>query len=598
MKFSLPSLSLTNRQVLAAGMFLLGTLFFCALICGICFLCGGTVNGTVFPLAMVLAAAVCVACFGGRDTVLPVVYGLIFIAVTALFSALVYDTTFDSFGYHNDIAVMLSQGWNPVTQDPPNGSIWAKHYAKLFETAGASVMALSGNLQSIKCVNFMLLGAALAVAYYTLAEYFSRISAGWRAAIVFVIAANPVVIRQTVSVYNDYAVWLETVLLACSFVMMTGNRAGSRTHDSRTALPAALPYLLLFFTFAISINTKFTHFYYVGVECLFFAGWCAAFRRWTVLRRGVITVLAAVVAGVAIIGYNPYVLNTLHYGIPTYPLGTDAVDIMTGNTPAMFDGGNRFVNFFKSLLSVSDASWAVVNGGCTLDGIRNSYVNTMTVNGFGVLMAPMLLLGLALMVLSRPKLRWWVVYLFMLVICFSFEQSWWARYIPFLWFGIVFPLVVSLVTPATYRRLRRCLCCILVALCAVNAAVSVAATAASRLSYTAYINYIVTQQHKSGKPLLVAGVTPTMCQQLRERNVRYEEYPTVSALPDTAALFRFFGTRTFTAVVQLPAADYPRAHRPSATLLDRLIRFPSRRYRPTPAPAPTPAAPPIAERRL
>ena len=36
--------------MLAAGMFLLGTLFFCALICGICFLCGGTVNGTVFPL--------------------------------------------------------------------------------------------------------------------------------------------------------------------------------------------------------------------------------------------------------------------------------------------------------------------------------------------------------------------------------------------------------------------------------------------------------------------------------------------------------------------------------------------------------------------
>ena len=555
-----------NKQFLIFGLFLAGYLFFSALLSGIYFLIGSSINKTILPLSIILAYVACKICFSRQKTLRPVLSGILFIAIAAAINIFIYDSTFDSIGYHCDIAVMMADGWNPIYEEPWNGSIWAKHYVKIIETIGASILVITGNVQSIKSVNFILWGSTLSIAWYTLSEILPNVSWKWRSAIVFIIASNPVVIRQIVSMYNDYAIWLETVLLFCSFAMMWKK-------PDRLA-----SYALLFFTFSFAINSKFTHFFYSGLECLFFAVWCLIFKRYCILWKGVITVIAALVAGVLIIGYNPYVLNTVGYGIPTYPLGTDTVDIMTGNTPDMYAEDNRFVNFFKSLLSLEDSPWAIATGNFSLSGIRNCYASSMTVNGFGIFMAPMLLLGLALMALSRAKLKWWIIYLFMFMLSFCFEQSWWARYIPFLWFGIVFPVIISFTYNKQHVRLRKYLRYAILILCFVNAAISLSATILARLSYTEYINYIVATQHQIKTPLNVAGLNITMTQQLKERDVDFIEYPTPESLPETDNLFRFFGTNSFDAVIELPAADYPRAYKTPSSFIDKLIRFDERRY--------------------
>ena len=100
----------------------------------------------------------------------------------------------------------------------------------------------------------------------------------------------------------------------------------------------------------------------------------------------------------------------------------------------------------------------------------------------------------------------------------------------------------------------------------------------ARLSYTEYINYIVATQHQIKTPLNVAGLNITMTQQLKERDVDFIEYPTPESLPETDNLFRFFGTNSFDAVIELPAADYPRAYKTPSSFIDKLIRFDERRY--------------------
>ena len=93
----------------------------------------------------------------------------------------------------------------------------------------------------------------------------------------------------------------------------------------------------------------------------------------------------ALVAGLCLLGYNPYVINTLEYGSIVYPLGGASadIDIMTGNTPAMYVGCNRFGNFFKSLLSVGDTSWALLNGGVTPGSLARAYSSDMRVMASG-----------------------------------------------------------------------------------------------------------------------------------------------------------------------------------------------------------------------
>ena len=61
----------------------------------------------------------------------------------------------------------------------------------------------------------------------------------------------------------------------------------------------------------------------------------------------------ALIFSVCIIGFNPYVTNTINNGNPLYPLaGKDKIDIMTPNTPASFRYDGQFEKLIKSLLAM------------------------------------------------------------------------------------------------------------------------------------------------------------------------------------------------------------------------------------------------------
>ena len=406
--------------------------------------------------------------------------------------------------------------------------------------------------------------SAAFIGWHALSLAVPSVGRKWRMAVLSVAVCNPVVISQMLSAMNDYALWVETMLLASCFVMMWKRPA------------EWLPYLLVFFTVAIGINTKFTHFFYIGLECLFFALWCAVYRRWTILRRGCVAVGAAILAGV-LLGYNPYVINTLDYGSPVYPLGGSAhtVDIMSGNTPDIYLGDNRFVNFAKSLLSVADSPWALLNGNITSGGILRSYSQDMAVNGFGVFMPLMMLLGVALMWMVRAKTRWWVLYLFVLGMALCFEQSWWARYIPFLWMLVVLPLILALDSERFYHSPVHCAAVVLTALALVNGVLSLGAALSSRLSYTAYINYVF----DSHAVIRVTPLTYGLRQQFDERGVRYNECLNADSLDySSGEYFLIFGTNSsMEHIMQLPAAEFSRLYPDTHEALPFYVRVDDRR---------------------
>lgn len=570
-KCKLPITKYAESRAGLFGMFLLMALWFDAVIAGSVLLGGGRLGPWIFPVSLVLALiGNTLLSADRRRGIAASAIGVLFMAAAIAVCQAVYDTTFDSMGYHYDISVMLTDGWNPINETPPNGSVWAAHYAKLLELTGATVLAFTGNLQTAKCVNFSLAAAALALMWSTVRMIWPKITAKWRIMLVVIAALNPVVIRQMLSFYNDFCIWFETILLICAFL---------RLYRDETDIFA---WLVLFFSIGLGINTKFTHFFYLGVECIVFAVWLLCFKRFALFRRCLVVAVAGLAVGVAVIGFNPYVTNTSGYLSPFYPLiGGDGVDIMTANTPAMFTGGNRFEYFAKSLLSLSDTSWALLRGDVTAEGLKASYVGDMRVNGFGVLMFPCLVIGLILMIINWPSKRWWIVYGLVFAMSLLFEQSWWARYIPFLWLALIIPVIISLLGQKSRTRLNRILRTAVFLLVCANGAVSGALTLASRLAYTHYINYVFTTQKALGKPIETVNLTPTMRQQFRERGIAFTERRSIGAIADKSHLFRVFGIDYFDSWMLLPEQEYPLLYTKPRTILDGLARYPLRRYAPS-----------------
>lgn len=557
---------ISTEMIAAWGLFLLGSMFYITVVIGIGWLINCPVYWFVVPVSVILSALTVRLFFPKEATLFATLYGILFIAVTAWGNSLVYDTTFDSIGYHYEISIMMANGWNPVSQPPFNGSLWAQHYAKALEMAYAAFLSLTGNLQSVKCVNFIFSTASLAIMWYALVKAFPTISVRWKRILILVAAANPVLISQLYSGYNDYCLWVETILLSSAFALLWAN------DKCRYA------YAVIFMTLVLGINTKFTHFFYCGLESLFFTVWCFYDRRFTVFKNGLITGFAALIVGIMVVGYNPYVINTLDYPSPFYPLiGNKDIDIMTGNTPTMFIEGNRIVNFFKSLLSVEDSPWALLNGKVTLHGFMNCYAVNMRVNAFGILMFPILLLGLVLMLKNKPSRRWWALYFFSIALCLSFEQSWWARYIPFLWFAVVMPIIVSLCSENGRSRANKLIRVTIVGLCCLNATISAGAVIGSRWAYTHYINYVFTTQQETQKPIHAVGLNYTMRQQFKERGIDFIEHDNIEEISNRKALFRMFNSDFFDAYMELPESDYPVLYKTPDNFLDRLARYDQRR---------------------
>lgn len=487
--------------------------------------------------------------------------------VSAWFSSKLYDTAFDSIGYHLRTVIAISEGWNPIYDSLNDLPIWSKHYAKGLEIIYSAIFSFSGNLESTKCINIILLIATLCISYNTLSVV-TNLSVKAKFLILILLSCNTILINQLLSAMNDFVLWIETCWLICGFVLAMKKTTG------------IIPYIIISISLIFGINSKFTHFFFLGLGCLFFAFWCAYYKEYSIVKKGCLTVLFSIILGVCVIGYNPYVTNLIDYANPFYPLGSDKVDIMTGNTPEMLQGNSRITNFVKAFWSLDDKPWALIKADFSFKDLIDSYtVSKSRVNGFGAAMPLLLLLSFVLMIVIKPKLRWWIVYIFIFLLSFIFKEGWWARYMTFLWLNLILPIVLCLhYSKNKLSKLKKSIISIFSVVMISGALTSFSIMLATRIGYTHYLNYIFDQCRQNSYSPICVEMNNIHIQQFKQENIQYTEKHNV--VIKEPYWFYIYGDGFFDAMIYLPENYFPKLYNEPDNLLDKLSMYNKRIYNP------------------
>lgn len=411
---------------MVAGTVLL-VMMFCTLAATVgCMAVGYGINAVVFPVAVVLSLASAILFYGrDRTVLLTAVTTVAAVAVLAWLCALMTDHSYDGNAYHGEVIGRLLDGWNPLQSDADTPVTWVNGYAKALEMVSASVASFTGNVESGKVVNFMLAGAAVLLVAGGLQSVFPSLSAkrSWIVALLF--GANPVVITQMFTFYNDYALYCVLVIVAVMMLLLY--RDGWSWQWAVLALLATM----------IGMVTKFTHGFYLGVEwgAFLILLWVSRRRGARMLWRCAVLAVVGAVLGLGVLGYHPYLTNVERHGHPLYPLMGDYVeDIMSENTPSVFRDSGRVVNFVKSMAMVKHVTYDQRYGG------------------FGPFMIPLLLLSAALLALAWRRWQFIYIAITILVAAFCFEQTWWVRYIPFVWALIPLGVLASMLSADNMMR--------------------------------------------------------------------------------------------------------------------------------------------------
>ncbi|MBA2491214.1 MAG: hypothetical protein H0V34_05745 [Gammaproteobacteria bacterium] len=374
---------------------------------------------------------------------------------TVVFSGCFYDFSFDGQGYRQEAIIQLANGWNPVYERVPEDvqrSIWINHYSKGPWITAAALYKLTGNIEQGKTFNLLLI---LASFFLCLSVLLRIKQIDGRIAFIFslLLALNPVSVYQTLTFYIDGQL---SSLLVCLVASLT---AILLAVDKLTL--ASLSFVIL-----IALNVKFTAVPYVAFIGLGFIVAAALMGKTRPLRRAIWASILCFAAGVLVVGYNPYVTNTLYHGHPFFPLfGEGHVDIMDGpkSTPVSLRGLNRVEKLYQSVFAKSQASLTAETElkipltVTSLDEIRPFGSPSTRIGGWGPLFSGVLVLsviGLLWTLVRSPALRKiglivMGISAYLLASALIHEEGWYARFAPQLY---CIPVIITMFLVSVHDR--------------------------------------------------------------------------------------------------------------------------------------------------
>ncbi|MBC7381609.1 MAG: hypothetical protein H7296_01295 [Bacteroidia bacterium] len=441
--------------------YLLGVSLFCfyaciAIIPAIFFLFNIPVNYFEFPFAL-LVSFWCIWALQKQITntlyvpafLINLGCALILFVLTIIFCQNFYDTSFDGNWYHMDAVYNLAGGWSPVYEQlrPEQTSFCEKylnHFPKLSWIYGASVYVFTDNLEAGKSATFLLSIASLCVWQYA-AQKALKIPAFPAWIFALIIASNPVQMLNMLSFYTDGQLAAAYSIAIAFFILFTGDR-------SKVNL------LLTLFTLAILANFKFTSAIYAGMLslALFIFCWQQQFIQ---LKKLVFIFFAWTVFTYSVIGFNPYITNTMYNGNPLYPLSESSTSVFSRQAiyPANFLEMNWVEKFLSGIFA--EPTWA---RNPDISYVKNlfhqtnlhSYTGGMPeLAGFGpmipevlVILFPLFLAACFLIPLKVLK----PVLILMGVIALTIlinPEAWILRYVPQFWLFITAMLYLVWIQP-------------------------------------------------------------------------------------------------------------------------------------------------------
>ncbi len=454
--------------MLASFSFLLGStllafMFFILLVASLGFFVGMPLTGVTIWLAAICTFVY--AYMGTRfyfkdDTpkIFPRLCGgtvlvfLIFVYVSGFF----YDITYDGQVYHQEAVSRLAEHWNPVheylTKERANSAILLNHYAKGPWIYEGALYASSRQLEQCKVFNFLLIIASFLLTFSTMRNT-GRFSEKQSLFFSLLMALNPVSIYQTLSFYIDGQ--LASTLL-CLFALAYR----LVTEEDKFVLFSFV------MSIALAVNIKFTGVVYV-VACIgLVGGWLWILKNKHLYRTFVKTSIVGLFVGICIIGYNPYITNTLFYGHPFYPLygKSQTIDIMTSNSPIGFMAMNPVEKLVVASFSMSsnkfDTEKPTLKIPFTLQAKEIKpfvYGADIRIGGFGPWFSGILVLvGMTAIFMCQAGMK---QYKYLLALVGSImvtvlinPEAWWARYVPQLW---LVPIVIAAVAWTDRQKIIR-----------------------------------------------------------------------------------------------------------------------------------------------
>jgi len=265
------------------------------------------------------------------------------VIISLIISGFFFDMSGDGQAYHQPVIYSLAEGWNPFYLiENPTLDFTGNHFTKASWFLAASVLKLTGNIEYGKAFNILFLVAAFFTAYSVL-SHFKRISQASRFWLSLLAAFSPVISYQLFSYYNDG-------LLAECFTILLGVLILTIIKDKKQFLA------VWFACGVILINIKFTGLVYFCVFCViawFF--FLIKNKKFPFLFTKVS--LGCLLVGLIIIGFQPYVTNTINYKDPFYPVLGDKnkglPHVEAKQASPEFMKKNRFLKLAMSLLSES-----------------------------------------------------------------------------------------------------------------------------------------------------------------------------------------------------------------------------------------------------
>ncbi len=440
----------TDRIALGIIAFIVGLELFAVL--------GFMVRAPISPVTSLLAAlaaagAVAFSLRGRSDWVwrtclIVGICAAVLVAACAL-AGRFYDVSFDGQAYQGSAILRLAAGWNPLadvegtTLTGPH-IIWHAHFPKGPWLENAAIFKLIGHIEPAKGLTLALACAVFAFCLGVFAS-FESMPVALAAVFALLAAFNPVVILQSFTFYIDARVsaWLTILIIALLDMALRADA------DWLTATIAGL-------AAAAALNMKFTATGFALV--LLLGGAIIIFLRvdrqqfW----KAAAVIGASTLVALLVLGWNPYVTNTLAHGHPLHPaMGREARRIVNDVIiPADFAAGGRLVHLYRSVFGVSDdpitprTSQLKVPFTIQASEWEQFGYADQRVGALGPLFGGAVLLAVATLVFLLAIGKWasplvkvtlQVVGLVAITVVMS-PDAWWVRYNPQLW---LIPLLLA-----------------------------------------------------------------------------------------------------------------------------------------------------------
>jgi hypothetical protein len=372
---------------------------------------------------------------------------LIFVGVI-LVSSQFHDTSYDSTRYHQEIILTLvDDKWNLIKDfDPPEGlfpgsKIWVTHYPKGAEILSASIYTITNIIESAKAYTILFIIASFGVVYYLSRNIF-KINKYISLLISFIAAFNPISSYQSLSLYVDGQI-SSLIIIAIVFLIL---------YVKKKSLLSFVSFLSVII---ILCSIKLTSILYAVILCITLLLYFITNKEdFSSVLKHLLILLVTGIIGVFMINFNPYISNFIQKGNPVYPvIGKDSIDVMKNQLPQGHEELNSIEKFFSSHFWLSSENGKIIlRPPFRLSEGYYSYFNAVDFRkgGFGPFYMEISIITfiLSIFILFNKKIPKTDKLLFgfsvgmLLTSVVIIPMSWWARFVPQLYFINIIPLFV------------------------------------------------------------------------------------------------------------------------------------------------------------